>query len=53
MLLVTRPAKINHLSAITLSSIFTNIFHLECSIPFLKAAEESPLNSTVVMKILL
>ena len=35
ILLVMRPAKINYLSANYMISIFANIFHLECSIPFL------------------
>ena len=35
------------------SSIFTNIFHSECSISFQQAAEESSLNSASVIKILL
>ena len=38
---------------ITLSYIFANIFSSECSIPFLSIAEESLLNSAVVVKILL
>ena len=38
---------------ITPSYIFTNIFNSECGIPFLLISEESPLNSTVVTKILL
>ena len=36
-----------------ISYIFANIFRSECTIPFLLAAEESPLNSAEVMKILL
>ena len=42
--------KINHVSA---SYIFANIFHSECTIPFQQAADERPLNSEVVIKILL
>ena len=37
----------------TPSYIFVNIFHSKCSIPILLAAEESPLNTSVVIKILL
>ena len=51
ILLVTGPAKSTIWVQITLSSIFINIFHSECSIPFLQGTEESPLNSAVVMKI--
>ena len=50
---VTGPMKIDHVRAIIPSYIFANIFHSECTIPFLQAAEESPLNSAVVMKTLL
>ena len=51
ILLVTRSAIINNLSANYTEFYFASIFHLKYSIPFLQAAEESPLNSPVVMKI--
>ena len=44
------PAKINHVSInYTEFYLFTNIFSCNCSIP---TAEESPLNSTLVVNIL-
>ena len=50
---MTGPAKIDHVSANYTELYFANIFHSECTTPFLKVAGESPLNSAVVMKILL
>ena len=50
---VTGPAKIDHVSRNYIEFYFANVFHSECSIPYLSATEESPLNSAVVVKILL
>ena len=52
-LYMTEPAKINHMSTNYTELYFTNIFNSECNILFLYIAEESPLNSAVVMKIML
>ena len=52
-LYVNGPAKINHVSTNYTELYFTNIFDSECNILFLYIAEESPLNSAVVMKIML
>ena len=50
---VTGPAIIDHVSANYKEVNFPNIFCYECTIPFPYAAEECPLNSAVVMMILL
>ena len=51
LLCVTRPAKINHVSANYTELHFANIFGFECGIPFPQISEERLLNSVVVMKI--
>ena len=50
---MTWPAKINHVIAKYIELYFTSIFSSKRSVPLLKIAEESPLNSAVVVKILL